>query len=465
MKNLEELRIKAHEILSKKKVKLSEQIKDSDFKEILHELDVYQAELEAQNEELIDKEYNLKNSLKLNQLLYDEAPFAYIYMNDKFQIININQMARTLFNFSLLKPELNTFYKIIAKNNLKLFLEWIQSDLFLERPLQIDLNTHNETRKFKIFLKKYEDLYLMSLLDVNDEFILNKKLNDSYSVLYQVAQFQSDMLVIFDRNHELTFINNSFLKFFNVNNIDEFIQRYTYVCNTFEKEDNFFHIKSSKDRYWLKELIEVDDSKRAVSMYDQNTHSNRTFMINIAKTARNEFICTFSEITNFSLQKEQLREKSYKDELTKVYNRAKLNEFLEHEFTYGDEDNLNLALIMFDIDFFKKINDNYGHDIGDKILIELCELVDMNVRKSDIFARWGGEEFVIVLQGCKKEQAFQLAKVLKNKITEHVFSEELKITCSFGLSEVEEKDTIESFLKRADLALYEAKNSGRNCIK
>ena len=467
MKNIEKLKVKAQAILSTKSKFLSEELKDLEFKELLHEIDVYHAEIEAQNEELLEKEHSLKKSLVLNQVLFDEAPFAYLYFDKNFKILNSNLQAYSLFSISIDNKNFNTFYKYIKKGNLDKFMNWVSSKDYENYPLEIDLVSHGSIRKFRLYLKNLDDLeghFLMNILDIQEEYLLRKESEENSKLLFEVVQYQSNMVLVLDKQYQLKFVNKSLCEFFQLNSLEEFKEKYFDICTTFLQKEHFFHTNGLKDELWLRRLNQLDDSMRAVCIYNHKKKKEETFMINVAKVKNSDYICTFSEITNFSLQKEEFREKSYKDELTKIYNRTKFNEFLEHEFSYFFRANIDLSLIMFDIDFFKNINDKYGHDMGDKILIEVCQLTQKYVRKADIFARWGGEEFCILLKGCNLEQSASFAEIIRQKIQDNIFSNNIKLTCSFGIVDAHKSDTIDTFTKRADLALYKAKNSGRNCI-
>jgi len=118
---------------------------------------------------------------------------------------------------------------------------------------------------------------------------------------------------------------------------------------------------------------------------------------------------------------------------------------------------------MFDIDHFKNVNDTYGHDVGDIILQELTALVSDAIRETDFFARWGGEEFMIITH-TEIAQSELLAEKLRSLIEENQFSEVESITSSFGVAQYRRDDTKESIVKRCDEMLYSAKNSGRNCV-
>jgi len=152
------------------------------------------------------------------------------------------------------------------------------------------------------------------------------------------------------------------------------------------------------------------------------------------------------------------------DALTKIYNRHGVNEILNQKLEESKRDMKDFSVIFFDIDLFKKVNDIYGHDMGDYVLENIANIVSNEIRASDIFARWGGEEFIIFLPNTKITNAIKLAEKLRILIQEHAFSNIERVTCSFGVTQLKEQDSKSSFLKRVDSLLYEAKASGRNIV-
>jgi len=161
----------------------------------------------------------------------------------------------------------------------------------------------------------------------------------------------------------------------------------------------------------------------------------------------------------------KFEEISLHDRLTGVYNRAKFEQELQKEidkFTRYDSE--SFALVFLDIDNFKKINDTYGHLIGDNVLKELALKVEKHLRKSDLFARWGGEEFVLILPLITLENAKKAAENIREYISSTDFEEVGKVTCSFGVSKFKKGDSFHSVILRADESMYEAKNSGKNRV-
>jgi polar amino acid transport system substrate-binding protein len=163
-------------------------------------------------------------------------------------------------------------------------------------------------------------------------------------------------------------------------------------------------------------------------------------------------------------QNKELEILAMTDKLTGVYNRSKLDEILQAQIDSSNRYNQTFGCAIIDIDYFKEVNDVHGHLIGDRVLVEIANLINRSLRKSDIFGRWGGEEFLIIAPAVNKESFLQLL----SKVLEIVSSYEIeavgKKTISIGATICLEKDTEDNLIKRADDALYRAKNSGRNQV-
>jgi diguanylate cyclase (GGDEF)-like protein len=152
------------------------------------------------------------------------------------------------------------------------------------------------------------------------------------------------------------------------------------------------------------------------------------------------------------------------DALTNIYNRYGINDILKQKIGEFERYGKSFSLIFFDIDFFKKINDTYGHDMGDFVLQNIVKMVNTQIRNSDAFGRWGGEEFIIILSETTSKHAITVAEKLRKTVEKETFGLQEAVTCSFGVASIQRGDTITSLLKRADEYLYEAKESGRNRV-
>ncbi|WP_020677878.1 GGDEF domain-containing response regulator [Geopsychrobacter electrodiphilus] len=153
------------------------------------------------------------------------------------------------------------------------------------------------------------------------------------------------------------------------------------------------------------------------------------------------------------------------DALTGITNRREFNAILERKVAGVKRYGTPLALAMFDLDHFKLVNDNFGHDVGDDVLRTVSGLVQQNLRATDILARWGGEEFMVLMPHTAGPGAENTAEKLRLAIAEHHFDKVDRLTASFGVTNFEVSDDLASLLKRVDDALYQAKKQGRNRVE
>lgn len=165
----------------------------------------------------------------------------------------------------------------------------------------------------------------------------------------------------------------------------------------------------------------------------------------------------------------KLKDTSLRDGMTGLYNRRFLEEFIDQFVSQADRSNETYSIMMLDVDFFKMVNDTYGHDIGDRVIVGLCNIIKENIREADLAIRYGGEEFLIMLHNATEEGTQQVARKIHtefgNKIFEVSSGETLQKTVSIGMSKyTKDSDSIWKCIKYADVALYNAKSTGRNKI-
>ena len=162
---------------------------------------------------------------------------------------------------------------------------------------------------------------------------------------------------------------------------------------------------------------------------------------------------------------EELARLAVTDSLTGVWNRRHGEEMFSADLLEARRYGPPLSLLMLDIDHFKDINDTYGHHIGDQVLIELCQRLTANLRSSDALARWGGEEFVIVMRHCTLDDALPLADKIRALVSDTPFEHVGTVTTSIGAAQLRPDDDLTSWLDRADKAMYAAKAAGRNTVR
>jgi two-component system, cell cycle response regulator len=159
-----------------------------------------------------------------------------------------------------------------------------------------------------------------------------------------------------------------------------------------------------------------------------------------------------------------LEELSNTDELTQLNNRRKFNSDLENEIELARRYRTSFSIVLLDIDFFKRVNDTHGHLLGDEILVQFSRLMQQEIRVADRCARWGGEEFIILLPNTSISGAINLADKLQDIFKNHSFPSGIQLTASFGIAEYKHGEDIKQLLSRLDKALYDAKKQGRDCI-
>ncbi|MEQ8288719.1 MAG: diguanylate cyclase [Gammaproteobacteria bacterium] len=171
------------------------------------------------------------------------------------------------------------------------------------------------------------------------------------------------------------------------------------------------------------------------------------------------------DITEHKLSEEKIHQLAITDELTGIFNRREFTRLLQNEVERVQRYGTSLALIMYDLDHFKQINDTHGHDKGDDVLRTVVGLVNQNIRSVDSHGRWGGEEFMIMLPQSGWAAARQVADKIRQAIEQHHFDEIETVTASFGVAELESREAIDALFKRVDDALYQAKQRGRNRVE
>ena len=171
------------------------------------------------------------------------------------------------------------------------------------------------------------------------------------------------------------------------------------------------------------------------------------------------------EIKDRKKKQKELEILATTDSLTELYNRRKFNEVLNYEIKKIKRHSIDLSIIFCDIDKFKNINDTYGHDIGDQVLKSFASILKSSLRESDVIARWGGEEFIILITNETPQSTIDIVEKVRKEIESYKFTKIDTITASFGISYLKENDTEDDILIRADKALYDAKSKGRNCTE
>ncbi len=178
----------------------------------------------------------------------------------------------------------------------------------------------------------------------------------------------------------------------------------------------------------------------------------------------NEAVITFRDISKRKESEYKLTKIATTDALTGSFNRHKFEQIIKQEIINSKYYSKGLSIAIIDIDHFKQVNDRFGHDVGDNVLINLAKILMANIRTSDAVVRWGGEEFVIICPDTCEKSMYNLAEKLRLIVAKEKFDTIGKLSISCGVGEYHKSETQELFFKRVDKALYRAKETGRNRV-
>ncbi len=279
-----------------------------------------------------------------------------------------------------------------------------------------------------------------------------------------ILDSQENMIIVTDKK-QIIEANHSFLIFFGYRNLDDFKIEHSDIIEL--ALDIPGYISNKGESHWIDLILNSSFSQRLISFRPDKTKPAKIFSVNINILSIDEgevYVATFSDVTELERKSRTFEEKASIDALTGIYNKDKFYEILSNEAELAKKYRNDLSVIFFDIDHFKKVNDTYGHQVGDNVLQELVEVIKDCMRKTDIFSRWGGEEFIVLLPQIDLEDTLQVGEKLRKRVMHFKFSDVQNITCSFGVASLSAADTVEKLVNRADKALYKAKESGRNRV-
>ncbi len=382
---------------------------------------------------------------------------------------------KSYFNYiNLIRPIMRRFikyHKLIAK---KIFFMPIELALYKESPIfsPFAIKAIEKTINREKILRFYFDIVyligsLLIFISVLFFIIYSNKKNDEIKRLY--TRFN----LIFDNIYDLAYVTEFTCDavpkhFVEVNSMA--LKTLGYSKDEFLKLNHLSIINANKaDILNMMQLL----FKKGSMTYPAEIRTKDGKIIPFEVTSRIYKIkdespigvCIARDVTERIKMEEELKRLSVEDSLTGAYNRNKYKEIIGKEIARAKRYKYPLSAVMFDIDFFKKINDSYGHIIGDNVLKNLGSLIMRHIRREDYFIRWGGEEFLIIAPYTSLESARMLAEKLRLHGEAYNFVKNINITLSFGITMLHKEDNDVFFIKRADDALYKAKSSGRNrCI-
>ena len=282
--------------------------------------------------------------------------------------------------------------------------------------------------------------------------------NKKRECLKHFIEFGNRLIIITDST-EIKDANQKTLDFFGVASVAELRKKSRFVSRLFKEVvvDDMRHMEAID---WVTRI----KPNQTIRVQAVRNNFTQTFLMHVSKVDDEYYMLEFQNISKLLAEKNNIEQSAEKDDLTQIYNRSKFNQMLLSVQRNAEIYKKPFCIILFDIDHFKKVNDTYGHDAGDKVLIQVATLVRHILRDSDLFARWGGEEFVILAESCALNDAYELANRLRSEIESFPFPIVKRLTCSFGVAEYQMGESLENLIKRADSALYQSKKEGRNRV-
>lgn len=294
---------------------------------------------------------------------------------------------------------------------------------------------------------------------------LNKQkdeLSHSNTKFQKLFDLQKNIVIMRDKQ-KLVMANQAMFDFFGLENLDDFLKYYESICDRFVENEEYFHKeKVPKGRDWAEVIMDYPDNKRIVLMLDNNMESH-AFSVSSNKLEDESYVVSFSNISHTMVEHTKLKRKVTHDKLTNALNR----EFFDNNINLIIEEVKpnRLGVILCDIDYFKNVNDTYGHNCGDIVLKKLVDIIHKSMRQDDYLIRWGGEEFIILMKVDTTKSLKKAVEYIRMQIEKQHFEEVDNITASFGATLYEDKEPIMQCIERSDKALYMAKQNGRNQVQ
>lgn len=369
----------------------------------------------------LDKQYNFKNDYPNQKNNNSEKYFHTHSMETIFQ--NVDEIK------IILRVD-NRFVEKLSNENL-VYIYSMAMVIFIAAII-IGLIISVPTSKLYI---DYNKVYQKNLryMDTIDKYVItmdidtDKKILNASKALCDLSGYKKEELI------------GKSPSIFKSGNLDDTIYKemWNKITNGLIWDGDFHNLTKNKEYFWIHSTI----------LPNYNEQNN---------------IVSYTSISEDVTDKKTIEKLSQTDTLTQLYNRMVIDDNLKREFNRFSRNKTIFSLILIDIDKFKLVNDNFGHLVGDKVLITFADILKEYCRKTDVVGRWGGEEFMIICIDTDIDGAFNAAENIRKITQDHHFDLIKNCTISLGVSRIRENDTINSLLKRVDENLYKAKETGRN---
>jgi diguanylate cyclase (GGDEF)-like protein len=289
-----------------------------------------------------------------------------------------------------------------------------------------------------------------------------REINEANRFNRFLLDINPSFIVVLD-DGEVEYVNSTFLSFMGFRSLEAFILSGRDIADFVE--DVGGHQDATRIGRWFEEITGSGEDGVVVRLKGCDERFGGVFWATFNRFPETrKYVVVFTDITRLDDERKLLSLQARTDHLTGVANRLGFSERLQAEIARAERYGQPLSLIMFDIDDFKRVNDEHGHEEGDRVLKALAKLVWTNIRTTDLFGRWGGEEFLVATPNCDLDQALRTAEKLRDLLCEAAIGPGRGISCSFGVTSHRKGESMDAFLRRLDEALYVAKKSGKDTI-
>ncbi len=290
---------------------------------------------------------------------------------------------------------------------------------------------------------------------------LEKELAKQKKLTRAILDFQDNLIFVIE-NDELIEFNQAFSNFTGISKIQTHLHKSKLLTSYFVEDANYFYPKD-KNR-WFEEILETEKNSAKVHWKNTNSRDVIFYIKTEVIPDTNQYLFVCKDITALEEESRKNRQLVLMDSLTNSINRLEIDDLLEMEMRRTERLGQPFSIILIDIDFFKNVNERYGQQAGDKVLRTISTIVQQRIRESDIFARWGGEEFILLTPGTDQNGAQELAESIRSIIEDFHFKNIDKITCSFGITQFSNGKAKNELIREAEHALAQSKNKGRNRV-
>ena len=390
---------------------------------------------------------------------------------DDYQIISVNEALLKIF-----QKNKDHFIGRRITDQLLFSAEFSNQLAKLYSNVSISKNTESK----EIYYKELKKMILVTVFYMGKNSCVTRFSNVSEEKIVEksfteIFNYNPEFLVITDEKFKIVKVNktfeqiagnnlevilyNGFLKFIHIEDIAETLNSLTKVnnvnpmvtfCNKLRKNNNTY----IEVEWWC--ML----NKGYIYLSGRDVTAEKVMKRKIEQ-ANKELLMLNEQLKE---ENEKLLKSAIKDELTGVYNRKFFEKRVVEEMEIADRANEHISLIIFDLDRFKLVNDNFGHQFGDEVLKRTTQIAGDLIRKTDFLNRVGGEEFAIILPNTNKAQAVFVAEKVRKALEDNQHFKVGQVTGSFGVAERMKAESLRSWYKRADNALYQAKNTGRNRV-